>query len=151
YLGAIDHLDRAGVRVQLARAQLLYGEWLRRENRRIDAREHLRAAHEMFSSMGAKSFGERAARELAATGERARKRRPETRDQLTPQELQIAQLAREGYSNPQIGAQLYISPHTVEYHLRKVFAKLGIKSRTQLDQVLEAGRRERRAERVQTR
>ena len=110
--------------LEVARAHLLYGEWLRRENRRVDAREQLRSAHELFSSMGADGFAERAARELLATGGKARKRTPDTRGELTAQEAQIAQLAREGYSNPEIGAQLFISPRTVEYHLHKVFTKL---------------------------
>ena len=135
---SIERLARTRVRVELARAHLHYGEWLRRERRRLDAREHLRAAHEMFARMGAEGFAERAHRELLATGERARKREDETRDELTPQEEQIARLACEGLSNPEIGAQLFISPRTVEYHLHKVFSKLGISSRNQLDLVLEA-------------
>ena len=102
----------------------MYGEWLRRENRRIDAREHLRAAYEMFRHSGAQAFAHRARRELSATGETARTRTDETRGVLTPQEAQIARLAREGLSNPEIGAQLFISPRTVQYHLHKVFAKL---------------------------
>jgi DNA-binding CsgD family transcriptional regulator len=135
---SIERLARTRVRVELARAHLHYGEWLRRERRRLDAREHLRAGHEMFARMGAEGFAERAHRELLATGERARKREDETRDELTPQEEQIARLAREGLSNPEIGAQLFISPRTVEYHLHKVFSKLGISSRNHLDLVLEA-------------
>ena len=142
YHEAIELLGRTRMRLEAARAHLLYGEWLRRENRRVDAREQLRAAHEMFSSMGADGFAERAARELLATGEKARKRRPDTRGELTPQEAQIAQLAREGYSNPEIGAQLFISPRTVEYHLHKVFTKLEISSRTQLDGALPGKARE---------
>ena len=142
YREAIERLDRTRMRVEVARAHLLYGEWLRRENRRIDAREELHTAHEMFSAMGADGFAERAARELLATGERARKRSPETRGDLTAQETQIAQLAREGYSNPEIGAQLFISPRTVEYHLHKVFTKLAITSRTQLDGALPSETRE---------
>ena len=122
--------------LDLARAHLLYGEWLRREHRRVDAREQLRAAHEMFASMGAEAFAERARRELLATGETVRARTPETRDQLTAQETQIAQLARDGLSNPEIGARLFISPRTVQYHLHKVFAKLDISSRNQLQQAL---------------
>jgi DNA-binding CsgD family transcriptional regulator len=124
------------VRVQLARTHLLYGEWLRRERRRLDAREHLRTAYEMFATMGAEGFAERSERELLATGEKARRRTVETRDQLTAQEANIARLARDGLSNPEIGARLFISPSTVQYHLRKVFMKLGIKSRTQLDGAL---------------
>jgi DNA-binding NarL/FixJ family response regulator len=122
---------------ELARAHLLYGEWLRRVRRRIDARDQLRRAQEMFSSMGAEAFAARAGRELRATGETARPRTDETRDELTAQETQIAQFARDGLSNPEIGARLFISPRTVEYHLRKVFTKLGISSREHLDRVLE--------------
>jgi DNA-binding CsgD family transcriptional regulator len=142
YREAIELLGRTRMRVEAARAHLLYGEWLRRENRRVDAREHLRSAHELFSSMGADGFGKRAARELLATGEKARKRTADTRGELTAQEAQIAQLAREGCSNPEIGAQLFISPRTVEYHLHKVFTKLAISSRTQLDAALPSGTRE---------
>jgi DNA-binding CsgD family transcriptional regulator len=138
YLEAIDRLGRTSIRVELARAHLLYGEWLRRERRRLDAREQLRAAHEMFTGMGVEAFADRAARELLATGERARKRTVETREDLTPQEAQIARLARDGLSNPEIGARLFISPRTVEYHLHKVFGKLGISSRNQLDRALPA-------------
>jgi DNA-binding CsgD family transcriptional regulator len=133
---AIDRLGRTRVRVELARAHLLYGEWLRRERRRIDAREQLRTAHEMLRDMGIDGFAQRAARELRATGETARKRTLETSDQLTAQEAQIAHLARGGLTNPEIGSQLFISPRTVEYHLHKVFAKLDINSRKQLDRVL---------------
>ena len=136
YLEATERLGRCRIKVHLARAQLLYGEWLRRENRRIDARETLRAAHELFTTMGADAFAERTARELLATGERARKRTADTRGQLTAQETQIAELAREGHSNPEIGAQLFISPRTVEYHLHKVFTKLEISSRNELQRVL---------------
>jgi DNA-binding CsgD family transcriptional regulator len=132
YGEAIERLERTRIRVELARARLLYGEWLRRENRRVDARDQLRAAHELFSRSGAEAFAERASRELRATGEAARKRTDETRGVLTPQEAQIAQLAQDGLSNPEIGAQLFISPRTVQYHLRKVFAKLEITSRNQL-------------------
>jgi DNA-binding CsgD family transcriptional regulator len=142
YLEATERLGRCRIRVHLARTQLLYGEWLRRENRRIDARETLRAAHEMFSAMGAEAFAERAARELLATGEKARKRTADTRGQLTAQERQIAELARDGHSNPEIGAQLFISPRTVEYHLHKVFTKLEIGSRNELQRVLPSEARE---------
>jgi DNA-binding CsgD family transcriptional regulator len=109
---------------------------LRREHRRIDARDHLRAAHEMLGSIGAKAFTDRARRELLATGETVRARKPDTGGQLTAQEAQIAQLARDGLSNPEIGAQLFISPRTVQYHLRKVFAKLEISSRNELHRTL---------------
>jgi DNA-binding CsgD family transcriptional regulator len=136
YREAIDRLGRTRVRVELARAHLLYGEWLRRERRRLDAREQLRTAHELFTAMGIEAFAERAARELLATGERARKRTVETSGQLTAQETQIARLARDGLANSEIGARLFISPRTVEYHLHKVFTKLDISSRNQLDPVL---------------
>jgi DNA-binding CsgD family transcriptional regulator len=139
YREAIERLGRARLRVELARAHLLYGEWLRRENRRLDAREPLRTAHGMLTAMGIDAFAERAARELLATGETARKRIPETSSQLTAQEAQIARLAREGLSNPEIGARLFISPRTVQYHLRKVFTKLNISSRNQLDRALPGG------------
>src|SRR5205814_6418409 len=132
YGEAIERLGRTRLRGELARAHLLYGEWLRRENRRVDAREQLRAAHEMFSRIGAEAFAERARRELRATGETARKRTDEARGVLTPQEAQIAQLVQDGLSNPEIGAQLFISPRTVQYHLHKVFLKLEITSRNQL-------------------
>jgi DNA-binding CsgD family transcriptional regulator/tetratricopeptide (TPR) repeat protein len=135
YREAVDRLGRTRVRVALARAHLLYGEWLRRERRRTDAREQLRIAHEMFVTMGADGFAERARRELLATGETARKRVLETSGDLTPQEAQVARLARDGLSNPEIGARLFISPSTVQYHLRKVFMKLDINSRTQLHRV----------------
>jgi DNA-binding CsgD family transcriptional regulator len=136
YLEAIERLGRCRIKVHLARAHLIYGEWLRRENRRIDARDQLRTAHEMFSTMGAEAFAERAARELLATGEKARKRTDDTRDQLTAQEKQIAELALDGHSNPEIGAQLFIGTRTVEYHLHKVFTKLEISSRNELGRVL---------------
>jgi DNA-binding CsgD family transcriptional regulator len=129
---AIERLARSRGRVHLARAQLLYGEWLRREQRRVDAREQLRAAHEMFAATRAEGFAERARVELLATGETVRKRTVETRDDLTAQEAQIARLARDGRTNPEIGAQLFISPRTVEWHLRNVFTKLGIRSRREL-------------------
>jgi DNA-binding CsgD family transcriptional regulator len=122
--------------VELARTHLLYGEWLRRGNRRVDARAQLRTAHEMFASMGADAFADRARRELLATGETARKRTMDTRDELTAQEAQIARLARDGLSNPEIGIRMFISPRTVQYHLRKVFIKLDISSRNHLDRAM---------------
>jgi DNA-binding CsgD family transcriptional regulator len=139
YVEAIDRLGRTRIAVHLARAHLVYGEWLRREKRRVDAREHLRTAYDIFSDAGAEAFAERARRELQATGETARRRKNETRGLLTAQEAQIARLAQEGLSNPEIGAQLFISPRTVQYHLRKVFQKLEITSRNQLGR-LPAGR-----------
>ena len=138
YLEAVDRLGRTEVRVMHARAELLYGEWLRRGNRRNDAREHLGAAYEMLSQMGTEAFAERARRGLHATGETVGRRPPQPHAVLTPQEAQIARLAGEGLTNPEIGTQLFISPHTVEWHLRKVFQKLGIASRRQLrGQVLD--------------
>jgi DNA-binding CsgD family transcriptional regulator len=136
YLQAIERLGRTRVRAELARAHLLYGEWLRRERRRLDAREQLRAAHEMLLAMGIDGFAERAAREVRATGATARKRRVELSGNLTPQEAQIARLAGEGLSNPEIAGRLFLSPRTVEYHLHKVFTKLQISSRKQLAAVL---------------
>ena len=136
YTRAIEHLARTRLRPELARALLLHGEWLRRESRRVDARAQLRAAHELLSGMGMHAFAERARIELLATGEKVRKRAVETRDELTAQERQIAQLARDGLSNPEIGARLFLSPRTVEWHLRKVFTKLGIHSRRELTKVL---------------
>ena len=132
YREAISRLGRTRIAVHLARAHLVYGEWLRREQRRAEAREHLRAAHDMFGRFGAAAFAERARRELQATGETVRKRTTDTRDVLTVQEAQVARLAAEGHTNPEIGAQLFISPRTAEYHLHKVFSKLGISSRRQL-------------------
>jgi DNA-binding CsgD family transcriptional regulator len=137
YREAIERLGHTTIAVDLARAHLLYGEWLRRERRRTDARHHLRTAHDMFTAMGAEAFADRVARELRATGERARKRSAETTFQLTPQQAQIAQLASEGHTNPEIAAQLFISPRTVEYHLRGVFTALGITSRNQLAGALD--------------
>ena len=146
YREAIERLGRTRMRLELARAHLLYGEWLRRGRRRVDARPHLRTAHEAFASMGARAFADRAARELLATGETARKRGIETRSELTAQEAQVARLARDGLSNPEIGARLFISPRTVQYHLHKVFAKLDISSRGELE--LALGGTEREHERV---
>src|SRR5216683_1006112 len=149
YREAIELLGRTRMATHLARARLVYGEWLRRENRRIDARNQLRPAFDALASMGAEAFAERARRELLATGEKARKRSDDTRTDLTPQEEEIAQLAREGRTNSEIGAQLFIGGRTVEWHLRKVFAKLDISSRRELDQALrgrqsEASARTRR-------
>ena len=132
YGEAIERLGHTRLAFELARAHLLYGEWLRRDRRRIDARDQLRKALDMFTGMGAEAFAARAGRELLATGETARKRTSENRDELTAQERQIAHFAREGLTNPEIGARLFISPRTVEYHLHKVFAKLGITSREHL-------------------
>jgi DNA-binding CsgD family transcriptional regulator len=128
----IERLERTRIVVHLARTHLRYGEWLRRVNRRLDARRHLTEAHAMFTRMGAQAFAERARRELVATGEKVRKQPVGSGDQLTSQEAQIARLAAEGLTNQEIGAQLFISVHTVEWHLRKVFVKLGITSRRQL-------------------
>jgi DNA-binding CsgD family transcriptional regulator len=136
YRESVERLGRTKLRADLARSQLLYGEWLRRERRRVDARAQLRAAHDQFTSMGMNGFAERSRTELLATGERARKRTAETRDELTTQERQIAQLARDGLSNPEIGARLFLSPRTVEWHLRKVFSKLEIHSRHELSSAL---------------
>jgi DNA-binding CsgD family transcriptional regulator len=141
YREALERLARDRVVVFFARAQLVYGEWLRREGRRVDARVQLRAAYERFSDMGAEGFTERARRELAATGERVGKRSVGTRDELTAQETQIARLAANGLSNAEIGAQLFISYRTVEWHLKKIFAKLDITSRKQIGEALAAGGR----------
>jgi DNA-binding CsgD family transcriptional regulator len=138
YRESIERLAGTRLRGELARARLLYGEWLRRESRRVDAREQLRVAREAFLAIGAEGFAERARRELLATGEKVRKRRDETRDELTPQEEHIARLAREGRTNPEIGAELFLSPRTVEWHLKKVFTKLGISSRRALRDALPA-------------
>ena len=132
YVEAIERLGSTAVRPEFARARLVYGEWLRRRGRRLDARTQLREAHEMLATTGMGAFAERARRELLATGEKARRRVDATRDQLTAQEEQIARLARDGSTNQDIGAMLYLSPRTVEWHLRKVFAKLGVKSRSEL-------------------
>jgi DNA-binding CsgD family transcriptional regulator/tetratricopeptide (TPR) repeat protein len=136
YRGAIDHLSRTHLRTELARAHLLYGEWLRRENRRLDARSQLRTARDTFVAIGMEAFAERARRELIATGEKVPKRSVETRDRLTPQEEQIARLARDGRTSPEISAQLFLSARTVEWHLGKIFTKLGIGSRRELQAAL---------------
>ncbi len=138
YRDAIARLGRTRLRPELGRAHLLYGEWLRRENRRVDARAQLRTAHDMFVGIGMDAFAERARIELEATGETVRKRTVDTRDELTAQERQIARLARDGLSNPEIAARLFLSPRTVEWHLRKVFTKLGISSRKELAGVLRS-------------
>jgi DNA-binding CsgD family transcriptional regulator len=132
YAEAIERLGRTPLRPELARAHLLYGEWLRRGNRRLDARHQLHAAHQLFTEIGADAFTERARRELLATGEKVRKREADTYSQLTSQEEHIVRLARDGRTNPEIAAELFISTRTVEWHLRKVFAKLGITSRREL-------------------
>jgi DNA-binding CsgD family transcriptional regulator len=136
YRESIARLARSRAALELARSRLVFGEWLRRENRRAEAREVLRAAHQGFSRMGAVAFAERAGRELLATGETVRRITPDTRDALTPQEAQVARLARDGHTNPEIGAQLFISPRTVEYHLRKVFRKLDVSTRRELRDAL---------------
>jgi DNA-binding CsgD family transcriptional regulator len=138
YRAAIEHLGQTRVAVHLARAHLLYGEWLRRERRLREAREQLRIAHERFESMGAEAFATRAETELAATGERRHPRIADALDSLTAKQAHIARLARAGHSNQQIGAQVFLSPRTVEYHLSMVFRKLNISSRSQLAQALPA-------------
>jgi len=138
YRTAIGWLGQTRVRVDLARAHLLYGEWLRRENRRADAREQLRRAHQMLTAMGAEGFAERARRELLAMGETVRRRTVETAEELTAQEIQISLRARDGLTNSEIGAELFLSARTVEWHLRKVFTKLGISSRKDLQHALRA-------------
>jgi DNA-binding CsgD family transcriptional regulator len=138
YRESIERLARTRVRVELARGRLLYGEWLRRAGRRVDAREQLRTAHGLFGEIGAHGFAERARHELLATGETVRKRTDDTRDELTPQEEHIARLAVAGRTNPEIGAELFISPRTVEWHLKKVFMKLDISSRKALRDALPA-------------
>jgi len=142
YREAVERLGRTRVRGEHARAHLLYGEWLRRDGRRMDAREQLRTAHRMFADMGMEAFAERARRELQATGGKVRRRTVETRDELTAQEAQIARLACDGLSNPEIGARLFLSPRTVEWHLKKVFTKLGISSRMALHDALPTAHRE---------
>ncbi|MFL5975941.1 MAG: LuxR C-terminal-related transcriptional regulator, partial [Solirubrobacterales bacterium] len=136
YGEAIERLGRTRLQPDLARAHLLYGEWLRRENRRVEARTQLRLAHELFTAIGMEAFAERTRGELLATGGRVRKRSVDTRDELTAQEWQIARLARDGLSNPEIGARLFLSPRTVEWHLGKVFTKLGVTSRMGLHDAL---------------
>jgi DNA-binding CsgD family transcriptional regulator len=134
YREAIERLERTRIRAELARARLLYGEWLRgRPERDADARAQLRIAYEMLSRLGARGFGERARRALQEAGEAVRRPASAAREPLTAQEAQIARLAADGLTNPEIGARLFISPRTVEYHLRKVFTKLGISSRRELD------------------
>jgi DNA-binding CsgD family transcriptional regulator/tetratricopeptide (TPR) repeat protein len=140
YREAIERLAPTAMRLDLARTHLVYGEWLRRERRHVDAREQLRAADELFTGFGMEGFAERARVELRATGGSARKRTPETSDDLTPQEAQISRLVAQGATNQEIAAQLFISPSTVEYHLYKVFRKLGVKSRTQLATRVHASR-----------
>ncbi len=135
YLEAIERLGRTDLGTELGRAYLLYGEWLRRENRRFDARVQLRSALEIFTAVGAEALRERVARELLATGETVRGRRDDTRYELTPQEAQIARLAGAGHTNAEIGTELFISARTVEWHLRKVYTKLGVGSRRQLRRV----------------
>ena len=139
YREAIDRLGRTQLRPDLARAHLLYGEWLRRQGRRVDARDQLRTAHDMFATIGMEAFSERARRELLATGENVRPRTVETRDRLTSQEAQVAQLASDGLTNLEIGARLFLSARTVEWHLSKVFSKLGVSSRRELNATLPKG------------
>jgi DNA-binding CsgD family transcriptional regulator len=140
YVAAVERLGRTPLRTELARAHLLYGEWLRRERRRVDAREQLASAYDMFAAMGAEGFEERARRELLATGEKVCKRdgNAQTRTDLTPQEEHVARLARDGRSNAEIGAELFLSVRTVEWHLRKVFMKLGVRSRKDLKEALRS-------------
>jgi DNA-binding CsgD family transcriptional regulator len=136
YQEAVERLARTDIDLELARAHLLYGEWLRRTGRRVDARRVLRLAHDIFAEMGVDGFAERARRELVATGETARRRSVETLSELTPQESEICRLAGEGYTNAEIAEILFINRRTVEWHLRKVFVKLGIRSRRQLRHAL---------------
>ena len=136
YREAIERLGRSRIAVHHARAHLLFGEWLRRERRRVAAREHLGVAHEMLARIGAEAFAERARRELAATGQAVRRHLADARDELTAQELQIARLAVDGKTNRQIGAELFLSARTIEWHLRNVFAKLGIGSHRELREVM---------------
>ncbi|MFD0474901.1 LuxR C-terminal-related transcriptional regulator [Nonomuraea thailandensis] len=132
YREAVERLGRTPLRPELGRAHLLYGEWLRRDNRRVDARHHLKTAHEMFTDLGMRAFAERARRELLATGERVRQGAVDSESALTAQETLIVRLASDGLTNTEIGAQLFLSARTVEWHLRKVYGKLGITSRRQL-------------------
>jgi DNA-binding CsgD family transcriptional regulator len=141
YREAIERLGNSRLRPELARTRLLYGEWLRGQHRGAEARQHLHAAHDLFLEMGMAAFAERSRRELLATGERVPKRVDETAVGLTPQEEQIARLAGEGRTNPEIGALLFLSPRTVEWHLRKVFTRLGISSRRELASALPGSRR----------
>jgi DNA-binding NarL/FixJ family response regulator len=136
YREAIDRLGRAGIRTELARAHLVLGEWLRRENRRTEARAQLRTAHDMFDAIGMKAFAERARRELLATGETVLRRTVHSPELLTAQEALVARLAADGMTNTEVGAQLFLSARTVEWHLRKVFMKLGITSRRELRRAL---------------
>jgi DNA-binding CsgD family transcriptional regulator len=136
YDEALDHLGKTSWRTEVARTHLVYGEWLRRQRRRTESREQLRRAFEMFDAMGARAFAERARVELLATGERARTRRIETAHDLTSRELQIARLAAQRATSREIAGQLFISANTVDYHLRKVFQKLGVTSRRDLSEVL---------------
>jgi DNA-binding CsgD family transcriptional regulator len=136
YQTAIDQLGRTAVNTDLARAHLVYGEWLRRQKRRSDARAELKVAYDMFATMGAAAFSERASAELAATGVYARRRSVDTSNELTPQEGQVARLAAEGATNREIAERLYLSESTVDYHLRRVYRKLGLESRRQLREAL---------------
>jgi ATP/maltotriose-dependent transcriptional regulator MalT len=136
YQKALQSLARTGVHLELARAHLLYGEWLRRIGRRVDARQELRYAHTIFTEMGFRGFAERAQRELLATGETVRKRGVETFGELTPQEAEVSRLAGEGYTNSEIATRLFLSNRTIEWHMRKIFTKLGIRSRRQLRDVV---------------
>jgi DNA-binding CsgD family transcriptional regulator len=139
YREAISQFEQSGIESALARARLIYGEWLRRARRRLDARQQLRHAQQMFAEMGANAFADRAGRELLATGETARKRNVDTGDELTPHEARIARMARDRASNQEIADQLFVSHKTIEYHLHKIFLKLGITSREHLDRVLPGG------------
>jgi DNA-binding NarL/FixJ family response regulator len=139
YREAISRFEGCRFTLELARARLLYGEWLRRARRRLDAREQLRQAQEMFTKMGAAAFADRAGRELLATGETARRRTFDARDELTPHEGRIARMARDGATNQDIADQLFVSHKTIEYHLHKIFLKLGITSREHLGRALPGG------------